>query len=192
MPHRRRARLPHQRSHAAHARSQRPHRPHWPHDAASPNDRCGLLTVRRRAILPLCARTTRIVVGSPMMASARLCNGLHERVHKIRRTAASHFLIIGKRQMHGRSGCGLLQTRHGSENDGEKALHVGRTATIDALIADHACEWRHGPGLPVHRHHIRMRRQDHARTIHGTDSREQRGLAAIRRRHAARRHARRR
>lgn len=97
---------------------------------------------------------------------------------------AAHFLIVGKRNAYALPQlAGLRQRheiRHSRQHAGNEAFHVGAAAPIQAPIAAiRQLEWRIGPVLPIHRHHVAMAGQDNQWQIISADAAEQISLAAV-------------
>ena len=74
-------------------------------------------------------------------------------------------------------GQGLKFGNHGQRQRVE-ALHVAGAAAEEFASLAAQSKRIGGPGLPGHRHHIRMARQHHAPVLHGPYGGEERGLVA--------------
>ena len=69
-------------------------------------------------------------------AQRRRCRQRRRRGDKVRRPGAADLFVIGEAEVHRRRGRRLPEGRDVREHDRDEAFHVGRTAPIDAAVAN--------------------------------------------------------
>ncbi|MNO84531.1 hypothetical protein D3C76_758740 [compost metagenome] len=118
--------------------------------------------------------------GFANQAQAWLVRALFERGQHRAHTQATHFLVIGKCQVHRHVQRLGKERGYGCQHRGNEAFHVSRASAIQAPATFAQGKRLDRPGLAGHRHYIGVPRQHHAAKALGADGGEQVGFGALR------------